>query len=165
MNGVLSIDLSSYSTAAQNNTLLANYVLASTLANYSSTTAMNSAISTAVANCIPTTHEANNVGAANVAFGAYDIGNKTVTLTNAAGVIAILSVDNAGNLNVGAAGVVTVPMLNAWQFTTMAFKDSGGSVRNLVPSLAGGLVYNSSQLVDLNILATHLVLCHLLAKR
>ena len=66
------------------------------------------------------------------------------------------SVNNCGNLNLGADGVVTVPMLNAWEYTGIAFKDSGRTVRNLVPSLTRGLVYNSSQLVDLNILATQM---------
>ena len=71
-NGVLSINLSSYSdtaamtayittalasyvTSAGVNTLLANYVLASAMANYSTTTQVNSAIATALTSYTDTT--------------------------------------------------------------------------------------------------------------
>ena len=116
----------------------------------------NGVLSISLAGYIPTSHEANKVGIANVDFGAFDIRTQTVTFENGSSVTATLSVDNSGALNIGADGVLTVPMLNAWQFQTMAFKDSNATVRNLVPSLSGGLVYNNLQLVDLNILATQM---------
>jgi len=135
---------------------ISNGVLSIDLSSYSDTTAMNTAISTAVAGYIPTTHDANKIGSADLTHGQYDINTKTLTLQNGSGVTVVLSVDNGGNVNLGADGVLTVPMLNAWEYTGIAFKDSGGTVRNLVPSLTGGLVYNSSQLVDLNIMATQM---------
>ena len=136
-NGVLSIDLSAYSTTSAINTLLANYALASSLSNY-----------------IQTTHESNKIGSADLVHGAYDIETRTLTLKNASGVTGILSVDNGGNINIGADAVLTVPALNAWEFLTMSFKDSSGTVRALVPSQTGTLVYGGVGLADLNQLAT-----------
>ena len=49
-NGVVSVDLSSYSTTAAINTLLASYMLISAMVNYSTTTQMTSAIATALTN-------------------------------------------------------------------------------------------------------------------
>ena len=99
---------------------------------------------------LSSSHEASNVGAANVAFGAFDINTRTVTLQNSSGVTAVLSVDNGGNLNKGADGVVTIPVLNAWSPMVLKLTDSGGTVRNLASSLTGALVWNSSQLVTIN---------------
>ena len=62
----------------------------------------------------------------------------------------MLSVDNGGNLNKGADGVVTIPVLNAWSPMVLKLTDSGGTVRNLASSLTGALVWNSSQLVTIN---------------
>ena len=95
-------------------------------------------------------HEASNAGAANVAFGAFDINTRTVTLQNSNGVTPVLSVDNGGNLNKGADGVVTIPILNAWSPTTLKLTDSGGTVRNLAASLTGALVWNGNQLVTIS---------------
>ena len=38
----------------------------------------------------------------------------------------MLSVDNGGNLNKGADGVVTIPVLNAWSPMVLKLTDSGG---------------------------------------
>ena len=100
-------------------------------------------------------HEASNVGAANVAFGAFDINTRTVTLQSSSGVTAVLSVDNGGNLNKGADGVVTIPILNAWSPLVLKLTDSGGTVRNLASSLTGALVWNGNQLVTVNDLESY----------
>ena len=47
---------------------------------------------------LSSSHEASHVGAANVAFGAFDINTQTVTLQNSSGVTVGLSVDLGGNL-------------------------------------------------------------------
>ena len=47
---------------------------------------------------LSSSHEASHVGAANVAFGAFDINTRTVTLQNSSGVTVGLSVDLGGNL-------------------------------------------------------------------
>jgi hypothetical protein len=66
---------------------------------------------------LSSSHEASHVGAANVAFGAFDINTRTVTLQNSSGVTVGLSVDLGGNLTLnGSDGVLTVPILNAWVF-------------------------------------------------
>ena len=52
LNGVLSVDLTAYSSTAAINTILAGYVLATTLANYSTTTVTSTAIATALANSL-----------------------------------------------------------------------------------------------------------------
>ena len=70
--GVLSIDLSSYT-----NTLGLTTLLAGKLA---------------------TSHEAGKIGNTNVAFGAFDINTRTVTLQNSSGVTVVLEVDNGGIL-------------------------------------------------------------------
>ncbi len=54
-NGVLSIDLTAYSTTSAINTLLAGYVLVTAMANYSTTTAMNVAITTALTGYVTST--------------------------------------------------------------------------------------------------------------
>jgi len=133
---------------------ISNGALSINLSAYSDTVAMGIAIAAAVAGYIQTTHEANKVGAADVAFGAYDVGCKTVSLTNGSGVSATLSVGNSGDISIGADGILTVPMLNAWHFLSMSFQDSLGVQRTLTPLVNGGLAYNASQLVDLNMLAT-----------
>jgi len=102
--GVLSIDLSSYTNTAGLTTLLAGK--------------------------LDTSHEAGRIGNANVAYGAFDINTRTVTLQNSSGVTAVLSVDNGGNLDKGADGVVTIPILNAWSPATLKLTDIGGTVRN-----------------------------------
>ena len=68
----------------------------------------------------------------------------------------MLSVDNGGNLNAGADGVVTMPILNAWSPTLLRISDSGGTSRLLQASLTGALTWNSVQLVDANNLTTQL---------
>ena len=84
--GVLSIDTSGFATSAQTPLSLQNGVLDIDLAAYATTTAMNTAISNALAaytdttgltvllgGKISTSHEANNIGVADVDFGAYCI--------------------------------------------------------------------------------------------
>ena len=75
-SGILSIDLSNYTNTAGLTTLLAGK--------------------------LDTSHEAGKIGNANVAFGAFDMNTRTVTLRNRSGVPVVLSVDNGGNLNKGA---------------------------------------------------------------
>ena len=103
---VLSIDLSSYTNTAGLTTLLASK--------------------------LDTSHEAGKIGNANVAYGAFDINTRTLTLQNNSGVTAVLSADNKGNLNnKGADGVITMQILNAWSLTVQKLSDSKGTVRNL----------------------------------
>ena len=116
----------------------------------------NGVISVNLAGYIPTTHEANKIGAADLVHGQYDLETKTVTLKNGSGVTAVLSVDNAGYLNVGPNGVITVNLLNAWDFSTIKIADSMNVSRNLTASITGQLVWNQSSLVDLNYLTTQL---------
>ncbi len=73
----------------------------------------NGVLSINLADYIPTSHEAYNMGQANVNFGACDARTQTLTLQNASGVTCQLNVDLGGNLNAGSAGVVTMPILNA----------------------------------------------------
>ena len=94
----------------------------------------NGVISISLAGYIPTSHESHKVGAADVAFGAYDVGCKTVTLTNGSGVSATFSVGNSGNISIGSDGVLTVPMLNSWHFQSLSFQDSLGVQRTLTPT-------------------------------
>ena len=78
---------------------------------------------------LSSSHEASNVGAGNVAFGAFDINTRTLTLQNSSGVTALLSVDLGGNLNLnGSDGIVTIPILNVWSPTILKLTDSGGTV-------------------------------------
>ena len=88
-------------------TALTNYItntaLANALAAYTDTTNLT----TLLANKISTSHEANNIGNANVALGAFDLNTRTVTLQNSSScVTTILSVDNGGYLNVGADEII-----------------------------------------------------------
>jgi hypothetical protein len=84
-------------------------------------------------------------------WGAFDMKSETIALENASGVTAVLSVDLGGNLNLnGSDSILTVPILNAWAPLLLKLTDSGGTVRIFVPSLAKGLVWNGSQLVDGN---------------
>ena len=80
---------------------------------------------------LSSSHEAGKVGNANVALGAFDINTRTVTLQNNNGVTAVLSVDIGGNLNKGADGVITMPILNAWSPLVLKLTDSGGTIQNL----------------------------------
>jgi hypothetical protein len=97
-SGVLSLNTGSLCTAATSPLVLTNGLM-SLNASY-----------------MLTSHEANNIGSADVAFGAFDLNTRTVTLQNASGVTCRLEVDLGGNLNLnGSDGVVTVPVLNAWE--------------------------------------------------
>ena len=104
-SGILSIDLSNYTNTAGLTTLMAGK--------------------------LDTSHEAGKIGNTKIAFGAFDINTRTVTLQNSSGVTAVLSVDNGGNLNKGADGIFTIPVLNAWSPTVLKLTDSGGTSRNL----------------------------------
>ena len=79
---------------------------------------------------LSSSHEAGKVGNANVAFGAFDVNTRMVTLQNGGGVTVVLEVDNGGNLNRnGSDGVITVPILNAWAPLAVKLTVSGGNVR------------------------------------
>ena len=106
-SGVLSLSLSAFCTAATSPLILTNGQMSIDLTSY-----------------IPTSHEASNVGAANVAFGAFDLNTRTVTLQNSAGVTAVLSVSNGGYVSVGADSLVSVSSLNNWQHLSLKLKDS-----------------------------------------
>jgi hypothetical protein len=172
-NGVISVDLASYltsnqittlltaySTTTQINAMLQSYVTATllnnTLANYSTTAQMNTALTA----YIPITHESYKIGTANVGFGAFDINTRTLTLQNAAGVTALLTVDNGGNLKINNSGVTTVAYVSnefaTHEYNSIIMKDSNNVLRSLIPSIAGPLTYGGSSLVDLNILNTEL---------
>jgi len=111
------------------------------LAGYSTTTSINNLLS----GKISTTHESYNIGNTNVDFGVYNSTMETITLKNSSGVTAVLSVDLGGNLNKGADGVITVPLLNAWEYTILKLKDSAGTVRNLTNNTSGQLFWNSQE--------------------
>ena len=100
-----------------------------------------------------TSHEANKIGSAPVSSGAFDVTSRRLTLTHTSGVMTVLSIDGSGNLSLGGSGVVTIPMLGAQQYTTLAFKDGLGIIQSLVPSVNGSTTYAGSQLANLNDLA------------
>ena len=102
----------------------------------------NGVLSINLTGYIPTSHESYNVGQANVNFGAYDARTQTLTLENASGVTCQLNVDLGGNLNVGTAGVVTVPILNAWAPTALKLTDTAGTVHNLSSATTGELLWD-----------------------
>ena len=58
--------------------------------------------------------------------------------------------------SVSAPLALTNGVLSLGNFTQQDWEDSNGIVRSLVASVSGGLVWNQSQLVDLNILASQL---------
>ena len=132
----IQVDLSMFSTTTAINNMLNNYTTTSNL-----NTLLNGKIST--------THESYKIGSNNINFGAYNSTMETLTLQNSSGVTAVLSVDLGGNLNTGADGVITVPILNAWSYTTLKLKDSAGTIRNITSNLTGGLLYNNIQLATL----------------
>ena len=123
-SGVLSIDLSSYTDTAGLTTLLAGKM--------------------------STTHEANKIGTADITH-LFDFKSQTLTLRNSAGVTAVLSVDNGGNVSIGSDGIVTIPILNTWSPTVLKLSDSGGTSRNLAASLTRALVWNGSQLPTMSL--------------
>ncbi len=127
-SGILSIDLSNYTNTAGLTTLLGGK--------------------------ISTTHEANKIGAADVTH-LFDFKTQTLTLRNSNGVTLQLNVDNGGNLSLGADGVITVPILNAWDYINVRIKDSGGTVRLLNSSLTGALLWNGSQLATITDLSNY----------
>jgi len=124
--GQISLDLSGFCTAATAPLQLQNGLL------------------TLTASYIPTSHECFKIGTSDVAFGAFDMGARTVTLTNASGVSKVVSVDNSGYLNVGADGVITVPVLNLWDHLQLRLKDAAGNVRLLTSTNTGALTWDGS---------------------
>ena len=116
------------------------------LTAYSTTTYIDSLLS----GKISTTHESYKVGSNNVDSCVYNSTMGTMTLENSSGATAVLSVDLGGNLNKGADGVITIPILDAWDYTTLKIKCSGETVRNPTSSLAGDFVWNTSQLTIIN---------------
>ena len=140
VNKNLTIDLSSYSTITGTTTLIANYSVT---------------VNALLLNKISTTHESYKIGGNNVDFGSYNSTMETLTIKNTNGVTTILSVDNSGNLNTGADGVITVPILNTWEHLALKLKDSQGTVRNLTSSITGGLIWNASQLATINDLSNY----------
>jgi len=121
-SGILSIDLSNYTNTAGLATLLGGK--------------------------ISTTHEANKIGAADVTH-LFDFKTQRLTLRTSNGVTLQLNVDNGGNLSLGADGVISVPILNAWDYINVKIKDSGGTVRLLNSSSTGVLLWNGSQLATI----------------
>ncbi len=111
---------------------------------------------TALAGYIPNSHESYKIGTANVGFGAFDINTRTLTLQNAAGVSALLTVDNGGNVKFDTSGVTTVACVDnefaTHEYDELRLKDSSNVVRLLVPSITGSLTYNGTALVDLIII-------------
>merc|ERR1711966_560601 len=55
----------------------------------------------------------------------------------------------------GSDGILTVPMLNAWEFLSLDFKDTLGTIRQLSPSITGSLVYGTSALATINDLTNY----------
>ena len=82
------------------------------------------------------------------AFGAFDIQTKTITLQSPAGATGVLNMDNGGNVNWGPDGLVTVPYINT--LTVLKLADSLGVVRQFAPSITGAMLYNGTQLADIN---------------
>lgn len=127
--GVLSIDLSAYTTTAGLTTLLAGK--------------------------ISTTHDANKIGATD-ATHLFDFKSQTLTLRNGAGVQAVLSIDNGGNVSIGSDGIVMIPILNTCSPSLLRLSDSGSTSLLLQASLTGALTCSSVQWVDADNLTTQL---------
>ena len=70
---------------------------------------------------------------------------ETLTLQNASGVIASLSVDVTGSLYKGSDAIITAPLLYSWSPTSLKLTDSNGTVRNLTSSIAGSLLWNAQE--------------------
>ena len=138
--GALSISLTAYATTV---------ALNNALAGYTSTTGLN----TLLAGYLQTSHQAANIGSADVIHGGFDIETRTLTLKNAAAVTKALSIDNGGNLVWAADGLVTVPMLATQEHTSLSFRDSASVVRNMIPSANGSITYAGSQLASISDLA------------
>ena len=85
----------------------------------------------------------------------YLTSTQTLTLRNSSGVTLQLNIDDGGNLSLGADGVITVPILNAWDYINVRIKDSGGTVRLLNSSLTGALLWNGSQLATITDLSNY----------
>ena len=157
--GVLSIDLSSSSNTVAMNTAIANalvsYVTSTALTNALAAYTDTTTLTTLLQSKISTNHEANKIGNANVAFGAFDINTQTVTLQNANGVTAVLSVDIGGYLNIGADGVITVPILNLWSFLALKMKVGARSMKQLpsasASSVASGIALRATFLTTTSI--------------
>ena len=169
--GVISLDLTAYTTTAVLTGLLngkvdnsrvqtdvpQNALFTDTVYTHPAAHAISqiTGLQAALDGKLSTSHEAANVGSANVAFGAFNLNTRTLTLQNSAGVTSVLSVDNGGNLNTGATGVITTVLLAAWAPLLLKLTDSGGTVRNLEASVTGTLVWNGSTLVDLTYLSSN----------
>ena len=138
----------SSATAPLNN--ISSGILSIDLSNYTNT----AGLTTLLGGKISTTHEANKIGAADVTH-LFDFKTQTLTLRNSNGVTLQLDVDNGGNLSLGADGVITVPILNAWDYINVRIKDSGGTVRLLNSSLTGALLWNGGQLATITDLSNY----------
>ena len=79
----------------------------------------------------------------------FDFETQTLTLRNSNGVLLQLDIDNGGNLSLDADGVITVPILNVWDYTNVRKQNSGGTVRLLNSSLTGALLWNGNQLATI----------------
>ena len=104
----------------------------------------NGVLSINLSGYMATTHDANKIATADVSHGLFNFETMTVTLTNGAGVTAQLSVGNSGAVSIGADGVLTVPMLNAWEFLALTIKDGNGVARALSSDTSGNLQWTGA---------------------
>ena len=138
-NGVLSIDLSSYFTTSQINSMLTNYVT-------------STQHTTDLATKIDTSHEANNLGNSNVTH-LYDFKTETLTLQNAQGISTTLSVGLSGLVSIGSDGIVTIPYLSSWSPNQLRISDSNNVSRLLTAATNGNLLWNNNILAFTSSLA------------
>lgn len=131
-SGVLGIDLSSY--------------------------ALSSAIVSGLAGKICTSHICDGFGISDVDMGEFDLRSETITLGKQKGVTILLSCDNGAHLLINGAGVITVSMLNLWNYHTVRLVDSGGNVRLLNTNLAGALIWDGNELTTTTALNTTLAI-------
>ena len=68
-------------------------------------------LSIALTGYMPTTHEANNIAAADVDRSGFDLTAASITLKTPQGVTVVLTADNGGNVSIGSAGIATIPYI------------------------------------------------------
>ncbi len=129
------VDLASYSTTAQMNTIFGTYStttqMNSIFDTHSTTSQMNAAIVNAIVGYattsqvatdlsgkISTSHESNKIGTADVDFGAFGVLTRKIIFDSTIGPICWLENDDTGKLQLGgindaSGGVVTMPILDA----------------------------------------------------
>ncbi len=105
----------------------------------------NGVISVDLSSCIPTTHEANKIGAASVAFGAYDLGAQTLTLTNGSNLSKSLSISLNGGLDWSGDGLITVGMLHVWPFASLSLANPSNTLKALTHDATGKLLWDGGE--------------------